>query len=365
MFGYKNKPEEMNVKAERPNKVEKKEEAISIKEMSSETPKKGKILITIPLKVLLISIAISLFLVFLSLVNLVLTNYNWIEFNGQIGLIIVSSAFIISLPQLFLVYEKYRNVKDYEEKLPIFLRDIIESLRSGMPFHEAVMHTSTIDYVNFSKEVKKVANQLSWGMPFDRVMRQFIGRMWGSKRIEMALNAVLECYMSGGDVTSTLESVADASIMLQESEKEKGALLNQYVMLMYAISFIFIAIVVVIDNLMVPIFTMSTGSGAAGSFGMKNPCNTCFATECAVCDLFKGTALVFSGANPSIDPSSIGSYYLALFFLMCIIEAACCGLVAGEISENSLFAGIKHSIIMLVVTFGAFLILVYLKLLGV
>jgi len=355
----------MKVKADKPTRGENREETISIKERLPAAPKKEKMLMTRPFKVLLISIAISLFFVLLSVVNLVLTNYNWVEFTGQIGLIIVSSAFIISLPQLFLVYEKYRNVKDYEEKLPIFLRDVIESLRSGMPFHEAVIHTSRIDYGSFSKEIKKIANQISWGMPFDRVMRQFIERMRGKKRVEMALNAILECYMSGGDVTSTLESVADASVMLQESEKEKQSLLNQYVMLMYAISFIFIAIVVVIDNLMVPIFTISTTPGSADSMGVKNPCNTCFAAECAVCDLFKGTALVFSGANPSINPSSISSYYLALFFLMSIIEAACCGLVAGEISENSLFAGIKHSIIMLVVTFGAFLILVYLKLLGV
>jgi len=360
----KNEAEEMKIKhTEKPKVV--KEEVMRVKEKKVPEIKKEKIIMSNPLKVLFITIIISLFLVLLSVINLILTNYNWVEFTGQMGLIIISSAFIISLPQLFLVYEKYRNIRNYEDKLPIFLRDVVESLSSGMPFHEAIIHTNKIDYGSFSKEIKKVANQLSWGVPFDRVMQQFIDRMRASKKIYMALNAVLESYKSGGNVTSTLESVADSSVMLQESDKEKRMLLSQYILLMYAISFIFIAIVVVINNLMVPIFTISTTPGVDGGLSLRNPCTTCSGLECNVCNLYSGTAEVFRGANPQINVNSISSYYLSLFFLMSIIQSACCGFVAGEISENSLFAGLKHSIILLVVTFGTFLILVYLKLLGV
>jgi hypothetical protein len=67
----------------------------------------------------------------------------------------------------------------------------------------------------------------------------------------------------------------------------------------------------------------------------------------------------------SINPESIGAYYTSLFFLMSMVEAMCCGLVAGQISENSVTAGVKHSIIMVVISFAAFGILVRLKLLGV
>ncbi|MFN6992553.1 MAG: hypothetical protein ACK4MM_07540 [Fervidobacterium sp.] len=55
---------------------------------------------------------------------------------------------------------------------------------------------------------------------------------------------------------------------------------------------------------------------------------------------------------------------MALFFSMVIVQAICGGLVAGQISEGSIKAGIKHSLILLVVTFGIFFILVRVGLLG-
>ena len=41
-----------------------------------------------------------------------------------------------------------------------------------------------------------------------------------------------ETYKSGGDVVRTLESLADSSLVLQESSKERKSLLQQYVVLM-------------------------------------------------------------------------------------------------------------------------------------
>jgi hypothetical protein len=46
------------------------------------------------------------------------------------------------------------------------------------------------------------------------------------------------------------------------------------------------------------------------------------------------------------------------------MQAIMGGLVAGQIGEDSIKAGFKHSIILLGVTIGAFFILVYLGLMG-
>jgi len=302
------------------------------------------------MKILLACAAASVFLIVLGIASSDL---------GVVGNTIILSTFLMIIPQLLFRYQKYKAIKEMEEKFPLFLRDLTESIRSGMPFHQTIIVASKLDYGRLSDEIKKMANQISWGMPFDKVIDQFSERVKGSKRLNLALKTIKETYISGGDVASTLESVADNSTILEDSEKERKSLLNQYVVLMYAICFMFVGIVAAINRIMVPIFQTSTVMGVEQEL-ISNPCGSSSGFSFMICQLFDFVALVFK-----IPLGSIAAYYTSLFFFMSIIEALCCGLVAGQISENSLTSGIKHSVIMTTVTFGAFSILVRLKLLGV
>jgi flagellar protein FlaJ len=285
---------------------------------------------------------------------------------GDLGILanaILLSTFMVAVPQFMFIYERYRNLKYMEEKFPIFLRDMIETTRSGMPLHKAIISISNFDYGKLSKEVKKMSNQLSWGMPLEKVLDQFSERIKRSKRLYTSIKIIREAHLSGGDVISTLETVANNSNILEEAERERRSMLNQYVVLMYALSFIFIGIVVAINNMMIPIFEVSSGTigGSGSTIGISNPCSSCIAFSCTVCGIFNGVSeYIFS-----IDPSTIGSYYVSLFFFMSIIQSTFSGLVAGQIGENSVTAGIKHSLVLASVTFGAFYLLVYFGILGV
>lgn len=303
------------------------------------------------IKVLLISIAVSSFFIVLGIASADL---------GVISMSIFLSIFIISVPQFFLAYERYRALKEMETRFPLFLRDMVESLRSGMPFHQSVIICSKVDYGKLSEEVKKMANQISWGVPFDKVIEQFAERVRGSRRLNVALKTIKEAYTAGGDVVSALESVADTAILLDESEKERKSLLHQYVVLMYGINFLFLGIVVAINRLMVPIFQVAAQPGAEEAIGLVNPCNECGGFSCSVCDLFSLSCNMFR-----IEIAAITCYYSSLFFFMAMIVAVCSGLIAGQISENSVLAGLKHSMIMTGVTFGAFFLLVRLGLMGI
>ena len=280
---------------------------------------------------------------------------------GVIGNGIILGIFLIAVPIILVRYERDRTIKEIEEKFPLFLRDVVESIRSGMPLHEAIIVNSKLDYGRLSPEVKKMANQLSWKMPVTEVLDQFIERMKSSKRLYSSLETVRESYSSGGDVVSTFESVADNLTQLADAEKEKRALLNQYVLLMYGISFIFLGIIVAINKLLIPIFTVASNQGAQQALGLTNPCSSPIGFEIDVCNLYSIPAqYIFS-----IDPTTIGAYYTSLFFFMSVIVAISSGLVAGEISDNSISSGLKHSAIMTVGVVGVMFILRYLNLLGV
>lgn len=278
--------------------------------------------------------------------------------TGVIGNTIIISTFVIAAPLFFLKYKRFKEIKDMEEKFPIFLRDLIESIRAGMPFHRAILNTNKARYGALSKEVKKISDQISWGITVDKALDQFADRIKTSRRLYLAIRIIRESYLSGGNVVSTLDSVGEGQLTLVEAEKEKSSMLSQYVVLMYAISIIFVIIVMGINKLMVPIFKVSQQVG--GEFGIKNPCETCAGFGCQLCGMYTGTAsTVFS-----LDPSGIAAYYTSVFFFMSMVQSIFSGLVAGQISEGSAIAGFKHSLILVGIIFGLFSIMVRLGLFG-
>ncbi len=305
--------------------------------------------LTLTVKIFLISLVISAGLISLGIIT---------ADPGVLGNMIMLSTFILLSPMLLIRYKKYRGLKEMEEKYPTFLRNLIESLRAGLSFPKSIVAAGKIQYGPLSNEIKKMVNQISWGVPLDKILEQFAERIKSSKKMYFSTKIIKESYLSGGDVVSTMESVAESQSLLIDAEKERGSLLNQYVVLMYVIAFIFILIVVSLNKLMIPIFASSQ---QVEEFGMVNPCNVCTGTECSICGLFRAT----SRGLFIEDPTSIGAYYTSLFFFMAIIQAIFSGMIAGEISESSIIAGLRHSLILASIVFGTFSIFVKIGLLGV
>ncbi|MGC8812109.1 MAG: type II secretion system F family protein [Candidatus Aenigmatarchaeota archaeon] len=305
-------------------------------------------------KILLASVVASIFFLVVGIIS---------NDRAVLGNSIILSAFAIAGPVFFFKYMKTREIKEMEEKFPFFLRDVIEGLRSGSPLHTSVTMASKYEYGKLTPEIKKMASQISWGMSFDKVIDQFAERVKASKRLTVVSKIIKEAYLSGGDIISTLETVADNMTVLDDYEKERRSLLSQYIVLMYIINFLFIGIVVGINRLMIPIFKVEA-VGQLEMIGLQNPCTFCSQLSCVFCDILGGISSIFNLGDVKLL-ENMGSYYTSLFFLMAIVESTFCGLVAGEISEGSAIAGIKHSIIMVVITFGSFFILVNFGIMGV
>lgn len=291
---------------------------------------------------------------------------------GVLGIMIIIGVFINISPQVLLLYQRYRHLKEMEEKFPSFLRDLTEGIRSGMPFHKSVIASSKIDYGTLGEEVRKMAHQLSWGVTLDKALERFAERVKASRRLYTSIKIIRESFASGGEVVATLESVAESATILEEAEKEKKSLLNQYVVLMYAISIIFVVIISAINKFLIPIFQTTGNTAAGGAVGqivsLENPCNTCLGFECNICDFYNAVAYVVVRdpvTGLAIDPTNITVYYTALFFLMALIQSILSGLVAGQISEGSMRAGIKHSLILAGITVGSFLVMIKFGFLGI
>lgn len=287
------------------------------------------------------------------------------------GLVMLLGLMVLTLPYGIISFLKNRAVSEMERQFPAFLKDLAESKRGGMTILRSFESAQDTDYGRLNNEIEKVHNQLSWGIPFPEVMERFSKRMNDSPVIQESLSIILQSYRSGGQITSTIESVADNATMLKEVIQSKKSQLKQQLVIMYVIYFLFIGITVGVYFLMQQLLGLgSTDSGTIeniadllgdGEGGITNFCSG----EIGYAQPFCGIAQVF-GFVPS-NITDLGSpeaqefaygqmaYYKSVLFSMLMIQGICSAAVAGQISEGSPSAGVKHALIMLPLAFVIFM----------
>jgi pilus assembly protein TadC len=162
---------------------------------------------------------VKLIILILSLV-LILSGY----FSRDVGIfanLLIISTFISFSTFAFFEYKHYREWKEMEEKLPLFLHDLTETLASGLPLHRAIKVVSKNDYGSLNKEVRFLANQISWNVPINKVLDKASEKMKKSKKISTAFKILKEAYVSGGNIVAVLTSLSESLEMLQQIEKGK------------------------------------------------------------------------------------------------------------------------------------------------
>lgn len=271
------------------------------------------------------------------------------------------SIMALLLPFSMVKFIRYRKFKAYEKVFPVFLRDLAESIYAGTTLSQSVQIAAKNDYGSFTQEVERVANQLSWNIPLEKVMDSFAVKMRPSKIIVRSISIIKQAEKSGGDVAEAMGSLAENISSLRDVQEEKSVLLNQQMFIIYAIFFIFLGISLAILRFLIPLFETQTNVGGFIVQGFnENPCQICFEGSsdpgCFGCF----TMATISSAFGFGSPDQTASYYRALFFSMIMIQGFFSGLIAGQITSDSIVAGIKHSLVMLV--FGAFVFILTIKL---
>ncbi len=167
-------------------------------------------------------------------------------------------------------------------------------------------------------------------------MERFADRVTGSGLIRRSVFIVLQSYESGGNISETLDAIAQNAARIKEAEQEKKSVLMQQVYIIYAIYFLFLIIVLALFVLLNSFILQFSGGGLFIEGEVTNFCQTALARPvCSLCPVF---GLGDAGAKIC--------YYKGLFLLMIVIGGIFNGLVAGEIVEGKVSAGVKHSLIM-------------------
>lgn len=285
------------------------------------------------------------------------------------GSLLLLGLIISILPYGIISFLKNRAVNEMEDQFPSFLKDLAESKRGGMTILQAFESAKETDYGRLNSEIEKIHNQLTWGIPFPEVMERFSLRMEDSAVIQESISIILQSFRSGGDITKTIESIAEDAAQLKETIQKKNSKIKQQLIIMYIIYFLFIGITIGIYGMLSELLGLgSPGDGAlqgveiGENLGRSiNYCSGEITAAIPMCETAKvfgfipGNVTSFTSEYAVEHSYGNMAYYKSLLFSMLMVQGAATGAVAGQISEGSPSAGIKHALIMLPIAFTVFM----------
>lgn len=260
-----------------------------------------------------IAIGITLFLIltnFMGLISIPLISSVLAVID--LPLAIAISLFIATMPAAFVHMKLTRIRRGMEAGISSFLRDLTEVRKTGLSPEKCIESLAKRDYGVFSKELKKISSEISWGVPIKKVIMQFLKRT-KSWMTQLVMFLLVETIDVGGGTIAMIESLARFNNITQEVEKEKRMTVRPYIMMPYLASILLIA-----TTIMMLSFTT-------------------------------GTLGITAAENSTRDLEGMKTIFLSSV----IFHSYLIGIVAGKISEESVAAGFKHASILVIIAIAA------------
>jgi flagellar protein FlaJ len=208
-----------------------------------------------------------------------------------------------------------------EDIFPVFLRDFVETIRGGMPVPQAIKALTRNDYKIMNPYVKKMAAQMDWGIPVEKVFLKF-SEAAKSNLVGRIISSVIESHRFGGNLADTFEALSRTSFEVEKLRAERRLYLSSQMLTGYIIFFVFLAVIIGLGKFIIPTMT----EGAAGMSLTSQPIQ---ASAAEFKDIFRN---------------------------LIIIQGLFAGLTVGKMAEGALIGGIKHSLIMILVGLVVFTI---------
>lgn len=220
------------------------------------------------------------------------------------------TLFITVAPPAIIQGKISRKRLSMEQGIASFLRDLTEVRKTGLSPEKCIESLADRDYGEFSKELRKISSEISWGVPVRKVIMDFVKRT-RSWITQIVMFLLVETIDVGGGTISMIESLTRFNTLTQEVEKQKKMAVRPYVMIPY-----FSAILLVATTVMTLSFTSITLETAQAQ-------------------------------KMNVDEMTI------IFTASTIMHSYLIGMVAGKISEESVAAGFKHSAVLVVLAITA------------
>ena len=233
-----------------------------------------------------------------------------IYFKLGIGLAASTAAPAI----IYMMHAKKKGA--VEAALPSFVLDMAEIRKTGMAPEKCIEQLATRNYGMLTKYVRRMATQVSWGVPLSKVLDDF-GKDLNSWFVRSIGFILIEVVEVGGGTVGLFGSLADFTQKTKELDKERKSMFRPYVFMPYIGAILTVATTVLIIGMMTTqIADLASRAG--------------------------GTSIV----QINSDPRELTEVMLTA----AIFQGWLMGIVGGKMGEWSIGSGYKHATILAVIS---------------
>jgi flagellar protein FlaJ len=223
----------------------------------------------------------------------------------------------ICLPGAIYWDRQMKKIDAMEEKFPDFLRDLAEYWKGGLSMTLAVRTLARSEYGALNEEVRRMSDQLSWGVAFGDVIQMFADRV-GTPLVKRAISLIQEANKAGGKISDILVTAANDSREIKFLQSERERAIASYIAVIWTSYFVFLGVIVVLAKVFIPAISSSNAGDDSAQIGNM--------------------------VIRAIDPL----FFLVVFFYGVSAQALGNGAMAGLMATGRLSSGMKHAGYMLI-----------------
>jgi flagellar protein FlaJ len=234
----------------------------------------------------------------------------------------IFAVLVAIVPVAVLDFKEQMRIKNLENALPNFFRDLAGMNDSGMTLPNAVHIVAGAEYSTLTPHIRKLDQDMSWGAGFVEAMFRF-GRDLGTPLADRSVDLIAKASKAGGDISEVLRAAAKDTFEVVNLSQERSNNMLIYVIIVLVSFAVFLFVIAILVSTFLT--TMATAGASAAASGARG---------------FMGQIDLFQ--------------YKRLFTHAGLLQGFFSGLVAGQMGEGRLIAGLKYSAIMLFIAWVTF-----------
>ena len=276
-----------------------------------------------PVNIFIVTIPLALIIFIGGFVSMVMSYGIQVLFTSTImDDFIVLAILVAIIPVAILDFKEQRRVKNLENALPNFFRDLAGMNDSGMTLPNAVHIVAGAEYSTLTPHIRKLDQDMSWGAGFVEAMYRF-GRDLGTPLADRSVDLIAKASKAGGDISEVLRAAAKDTFEVVNLAQERYNNMMIYVIIVLVSFAVFLFVIAILVSTFLT--TMATAGASAAASGARG---------------FMGQIDLFQ--------------YKRLFTHAALLQGFFSGLVAGQMGEGRVIAGLKYSAIMVIIAWVTF-----------
>lgn len=216
-----------------------------------------------------------------------------------------------------------RRIASIEAALPNFFRDLAGMHESGMTLPGAIHLVAQAEYGALTPHIRQLDQRISWNFAFIDAIRQ-LGKEIPIPLVERSVDLVARASDAGGDIVEVLRAAGkdSAEYVVMKTDRKNNMFIYVIIILASFAVFLFV-VMILVSSFLKTMADLGAETGASSQAGFN-----------------------------------LGGFDLALYIRVFshagMIQGFFSGLVAGVMGEGRVTAGLKYSVLMLIIAWATF-----------